>query len=141
MVTLPSTLEKKAIVPIQRLTLLQMKERRERGLCYDCDKKWGLGHKCMATRLFIMECTDSSEEEEVQLLPNPSNSKDDSVHLEYAMSLESVLGVSIHALSGSPTSKTMQLVGSVNGYSMVILIDIGSTHNFMNPSISRRDHL
>ena len=33
-------------IPIKRLTPAQMDERRKRGLCYNYDEKWGVGHKC-----------------------------------------------------------------------------------------------
>ncbi|KAA8540064.1 hypothetical protein F0562_026756 [Nyssa sinensis] len=59
----PPTLDTKALVPVQRLSPLQMTERRARGLCYNCDEKWGPGHKCKSARLFILECADSEEEE------------------------------------------------------------------------------
>lgn len=41
-----------------------MKERLENDLCYNCDKKWGLGHKCKVTQLFIIECEVSTNEDE-----------------------------------------------------------------------------
>ncbi|KAJ0034380.1 hypothetical protein Pint_26460 [Pistacia integerrima] len=50
--------EKRAIVLVQRLSPSQMNERRDKGLCYNCDDKWALGHKCKSTRLFIMECDE-----------------------------------------------------------------------------------
>ena len=43
----PSNLyEKRVIVPIQRLSPSEMKKRRDKGLCYNCDDKWAQGHKC-----------------------------------------------------------------------------------------------
>lgn len=32
-----------------------MKERRYKGLCYYCDAKWNLGHKCQNPRLYLLE--------------------------------------------------------------------------------------
>ena len=55
--------EKRALVPIQRLNPGQMTERREKGLCYNCDEKWGNGHKCKSARLFLMEGENSNYEE------------------------------------------------------------------------------
>ncbi|KAJ6865748.1 hypothetical protein NC652_037308 [Populus alba x Populus x berolinensis] len=60
----------KALVPIQCLSPVQMKERRVRGLCYNCDERWGSGHKCKSAHLFIMECEDS-EGEELQPIQQP----------------------------------------------------------------------
>ncbi|XP_075659161.1 uncharacterized protein LOC142629051 [Castanea sativa] len=42
-------------VPLQRLTGAQMEERRKRGLCYNCDDKWQMGHKCKGAKLFLLE--------------------------------------------------------------------------------------
>ena len=44
-----------------RLTLEQFKERREKGLCFNCEKKCSKGHKCAEKKLFYIDC----EEEEV----------------------------------------------------------------------------
>ena len=42
-------------MPIKRLTPAQTDERRKRGLCYNCDEKWGVGHKCKNAKLFLLE--------------------------------------------------------------------------------------
>jgi hypothetical protein len=43
------------LMAIQILTPMQMSERRKKGLCYHCDKKWSVGHKCKTMKLYIME--------------------------------------------------------------------------------------
>jgi hypothetical protein len=35
----------RAVVPVQKITPLQMEERRKKGLCYNCDSRWNLGHR------------------------------------------------------------------------------------------------
>ncbi|KAJ0082471.1 hypothetical protein Patl1_10882 [Pistacia atlantica] len=127
---------------VQRLSSLQMKERRAKGLCYKCDDKWGSCHKCKFARLFfIMDCA-YSEEDEPQPVQQPPllegvevPSGGEEVDPELAPE------ISIHALAGSPSPKTMCILGHVNGCVIVILIDTGSTHNFMDPSIQLRVHL
>ncbi|KAJ0101884.1 hypothetical protein Patl1_05728 [Pistacia atlantica] len=135
----PSSLpEKRAIVPVQRLSPSQMKERRDKGLCYNCDDKWGLGHKCKSAWLFIMECDESSDDE----LPkfevadvSASKSKEETPIVELEPR------ISIHALFGSPKPKTMRFLGHIYGRAIVILVDTGNTHNFMDPSVIQRAHL
>ena len=51
------------MVSIKKLNLGHMRERRENRLCYNCDEKWGPGHKCKSARLFIMEGEASDYEE------------------------------------------------------------------------------
>ena len=48
-------LEAKSKIPIKRLTPTQMDERRKKGLCYNCDEKWAVGHKCKIAKLFLLE--------------------------------------------------------------------------------------
>jgi hypothetical protein len=57
------------------------------------------------------------------------------------VNLEAAIEISIHALVGSPSPKTMCILGRVNGYVVVLLIDTGGIHNFMDPSIQQRAHL
>ena len=48
-------IESKSKISIKRLTPAQMDERRKRGLCYNCDEKWRVGHKCKYAKLFLLE--------------------------------------------------------------------------------------
>ena len=48
-------IKSKPKIPIKRITLAQIDERRKRGLCYNCDEKWGVGHKCKNAKLFLLE--------------------------------------------------------------------------------------
>ncbi|KAG6742300.1 hypothetical protein POTOM_053170 [Populus tomentosa] len=131
----------KALVPIQCLSPVQMKERRVRGLCYNCDERWGPGHKCKSARLFIMECEDS-EGEELQPIQQPQLLEEtDSLSGGNEVNSKTAPEISIHALAGSSSLKIMRILGYVNGCAMVILIDTGSTHNFMDPSIQQQAHL
>lgn len=134
----PSPPEKRAIVPVQRLSPSQMKERRDKGLCYNCDEKWALGHNCKSARLFIMECDGSSHDEVPNFEVaegNASKSKEETPIVE----LEP--GISIHALLGSPNPKPIRFLGHICGRVVVILVDTGSTHNLMDPSVIQKAHL
>ena len=43
-----------------RLTPQKMEEKREKGICYSCDRKYTKGHKCVEKKLIYIDC----EEEE-----------------------------------------------------------------------------
>ena len=43
--------------------------------------------------------------------------------------------LSLHAMEGEPTPRTIRLLGHVNKKSVSVLIDTGSTHNFMDPRV------
>jgi hypothetical protein len=40
---------------VQRISPTQMRERRKKGICSNCDEKWHVGHKCKTPKLFLME--------------------------------------------------------------------------------------
>ena len=41
-----------------RLNPQQLEEKREKGLCYSCDRKYTKGHKCAENKLFYIDCED-----------------------------------------------------------------------------------
>lgn len=61
--------EPKVIVQVQKLSPTQMKERSDKGMNYNCNDKWAREHKCRAAKLFIMECEDLGNEEDIQSTP------------------------------------------------------------------------
>jgi hypothetical protein len=50
-----------------RLRPQQMDERREKGLCFNCDIKYSKGHKCGEKKLLYIDC-----EEEEDSVPKPT---------------------------------------------------------------------
>ena len=50
-------------------------------------------------------------------------------------------GITLYALSGTPTVGTMRVMGKVKHKSVVILIDLGSTHNFVDSSLFSQLHI
>ena len=51
------------------------------------------------------------------------------------VSQEEEVGITLYALIGTPIPGTMRVKGNVNGNGLVILIDTGSTHNFVDASL------
>lgn len=124
---------------VQR-TPAEMAFRREKGLCYNCDEKWHIGHRCKGkVMLFIAEdqapSPDSMEHEVAEdpgtaVLDNPEPSVDsDCSH------------ISLHALAGLPSSETFRIYGTIRNAMLTILVDSGSTHNFLQPRIAQFLHL
>jgi hypothetical protein len=118
-------------LPVQRISPTQMRERREKGLCYNCDDKWHLAHKCKPPKLFLMSSTEP--------LPNDTLEDLGLDHLDKAAPvLEPIIQevvdpeITLHAISGSLAPKTMCFFGSIRSKKLVILLDSDSTHNFIN---------
>ena len=45
---------------------------------------------------------------------------------------EEDVGITLYALIGTPTPGTMRVRGKINGSRLVLLVDTGSTHNFVD---------
>ena len=65
-----SKTDQKLKLPLQRLTSAQMEVMRKLGLCYNCDEKWQMGHRCKGAKLFLLEGWDMEIEQKsgVQLV-------------------------------------------------------------------------
>lgn len=130
----------KAVVPIKMINSIQMKERRDKGLCYYCDSKWNPGHKCRNPKLFLIEEVEGEDLEETE---NPKQvgiveEKDEELH---TLGETLILEISLHALKGSSNPRTMRVKGKVAGQWVVTLVDSGSIHNFLDSYVARRAKL
>ena len=47
-----------------RLTPQLLEEKREKGLCYNCDRKYIKGHKCAEKKLFYIDCEEEEENDQ-----------------------------------------------------------------------------
>ena len=88
----------------RKLSWTEMQVRREKGLCYNYDERFGLGHRCKKQQLFILELMEEMEE----------NSGAVELDLEREPP-QAVLEISLHALSGVSTPRTMRVTGLVRG--------------------------
>ncbi|KAL5723121.1 hypothetical protein ACHQM5_006555 [Ranunculus cassubicifolius] len=116
---------------IKRLSPAEIQERRSKGLCYNCDEVWSLKHKCKAKQLFLI-VEDSEEPTELSDTasdPAPSDSSAPAIPAEVAISL--------NALSGNVSYQTLLLKGNVKNRNMTMLVDTGSTHNFLDTNTAK----
>uniref|UniRef100_A0A2N9J8Y4 Reverse transcriptase n=1 Tax=Fagus sylvatica TaxID=28930 RepID=A0A2N9J8Y4_FAGSY len=84
-------------VIVQKLTPMQMSERRKKGLCFNCDEKWNPDHKCARRRIYEM----------------------------------------VAVTEGSPAPNTMRVTSKIKQGKAVVLLDTGSTHNFLDWKLAR----
>jgi hypothetical protein len=127
-------------LPIQRISPAQMKERRDKGLCYYCDDRWLPGHKCKSPRLFLMSGLELPSEDPSDEVFYDSTDGVDAVP-EFDIVECKDPEISISAISGSSRSKSMRLLGVLQSHVVSILIDSGSTHNFLDPAFLAKINL
>jgi hypothetical protein len=117
-----------------------MKERCEKGLCYNCDECWHPGHKCKSPRLFLLsglelQLDDTGEEvfydstKVVEPIP-----KFDVVECKE-------MEISLNVISSSARAKSMWLLGLLHNHQAGILVDSRNTYNFLDPVLLTRVQL
>ena len=81
-------------------------ERRRKGLCFNCDEQYAPGHTC--ARLFYLETVDEAEVEALTAELAAAAITEAGV-TTYAPVDASAFVVSLHAMAGIKTAKTMLL--------------------------------
>ncbi|XP_043725863.1 uncharacterized protein LOC122672458 [Telopea speciosissima] len=104
-------------LPIKRMSIGEMQERRAKGLCYNCNEHFVPGHRC--------KC--GPEEEEETTLVN-----------DVAEEVEEIPEISLHAICGVKTPETMRVVGRLGHVAVTVLVDSGSTHNFLSLKVAKK---
>lgn len=115
-------------IPLKRLTTEEMAVRRDQGLCYHCDEKWSHGHRCKP-RLHILIADEDLE-------PSSGPSALDS-HTGSAIDTLLTPQISLNAMEGTPAPQIFCLLGSLSHHQVVILVDGGSTHNFIQSRVAK----
>jgi hypothetical protein len=127
-----------APLKIQKLTRAEMVERQLKGLCYNCDDKYFLGHKCKEQKLFMAISEDISEEDVETPLVSESLEITDITPPSDPPEVEPV--ISLNALTSFSTPQTLKLIGYIKHRKVIILVDNGSTHNFIHRRIAQETH-
>ncbi|GJZ53419.1 transposon ty3-G gag-pol polyprotein [Tanacetum coccineum] len=113
-----------ALPPIHRISNQEAYECHKKGLCYYCDERYVQGYKCSKPQLFMIEdapvATDEPDETGVE---------------------DPLAKISFHAITGAPTPQTLRLPGQIKNKDVVVLVDGGSTHNFIDQALVDRFRL
>eukprot|EP00253_Pinus_taeda_P022424 PITA_22424 len=114
-----------------RLTPQQLEEKRAKGLCYSCDSKYTKGHKCAEKKLFYIDCEEEEENEQ-------ERSKEEDILQKQSLDEEKMNPtISCNALAGITTPQTIKIEGQIKKKKVIMLIDSGSTHNFIHYKVAK----
>jgi hypothetical protein len=127
-----------APLKIQKLTRAEMDECQLKGLCYNCDDKYFPSHKCKEQNLFMAISEEISEEDEETPSMSESPESTDITPPSDPPEVEPV--ISLNALTGFSTPQTLKLIGYIKHRKVIILVDSGSTHNFIHRRIAQETH-
>ncbi|RWW70945.1 hypothetical protein BHE74_00021346 [Ensete ventricosum] len=96
---------------------------RQRAYVGICDEPWSRDHRFKKGRLLMIEPIQESKEEDPE--PEQKDTKKDP---------QPVIST-VYALVGHTNPQTMKIEGFLEQQPVIVLIDIGSTNNFMNNKV------
>jgi hypothetical protein len=123
---------------IQKLTRDEMAERQLKGLYYNCDDKYFSGHKCKEQKIFMAISEYISEEDVETPIVLESPKITDITPPSDPPEVEPI--ISLNALTGFSALQTLKLIGYIKHRKVIILVDSGSTHNFIHRCIAQEAH-
>lgn len=100
----------------KKLTPAEMAERRAKRLCFNCDDLYTPGHVCSPVLFYIMPVAEGENKEDEWLE-------------------EDELEISLNAMNGEQTEQTFQVQADIAKGTGWVLLDTGSTHNFIKSSL------
>ncbi|KAL5785695.1 hypothetical protein ACOSQ2_008087 [Xanthoceras sorbifolium] len=116
-------LQKKGVTNFRgKITSQEVRKRREKGLCYYCDERFIPGNSCQRPQMVMIEDMEDINEETQEGLNEQSHE-------------ELIPKISFHAIAGTTHPQTIRLQGRKKGKEVTILVDGGSTHNFVDQSL------
>ncbi|KAJ8759795.1 hypothetical protein K2173_009896 [Erythroxylum novogranatense] len=110
-------------------TVTEIEERKKKGLCYWCRAKYSFGHKCTRSQLYQLLIEGEDAEEDFE------DCQDNPELLLADATLEEMPTLSLHAMLGSAGYDTMRIQAMIGNKSVVILVDSGSAHNFVDAAL------
>ena len=116
---------------IRRLTEREVQQKREKGLCFRCDDKWMVGHRCRRKELSVLISQDDEHGEELEL--NTEMQTEELAHTELVEEIQPE--ISFNSVMGFTSPRTLKMLGLILGKEVVVMIDPGATHNFVSREV------
>ena len=115
--------------PVRRLSWEEMQRRRLQGLCFNCNERFTAGHRCQGPRILMLE---GYEDDNNVIYDEVNEERNTGRHQEENLEPE----ITLHALTGWSAPKTMRVAARIGDHDVIILIDSGSTHNFLSERLA-----
>ncbi|KAI5405361.1 hypothetical protein KIW84_052223 [Lathyrus oleraceus] len=109
-----------------------MQLRRAKGLCYWCDDKFSFTHKCPNRQLMLLHYDDTEDDQLSGDILKPSDFSTDSIP-----TVEPEHHLSLNAMKGDSHMGMLRFSGLIENIKVQVLIDGGSSDNFLQPRIAK----
>ncbi|TYK05651.1 Retrotransposable element Tf2 [Cucumis melo var. makuwa] len=119
---------------VKRLSDSEFRARLDKGLCFRCNDKYSLGHRCKAKTNRELMFFITNEDEEL----GTEEEKEDEVTEEAELGSLVIKGgseISLRTILGFTSKGTMKIRGMISGREIIILIDSEATHNFIHRGV------
>jgi len=129
---------------LKRLTPADIQFYREKGICFTCDEKYSPNHRCANKHYFLFQCEDEIPSEPdpnvqgQQIVQNQSEEFDQTPQSE---EFDQTPHLSYNAMKSTTVRGTIRFTGFIQGHKIQILIDEGSSDNFIQPIVAKFLHL
>lgn len=105
--------------------------RRAKGLCFTCGERWGKDHKCApAIQLHVVQ--------ELLEVLQVDDSLSDSLEDDSPQTAPTLMAISQQAISSTESPVSFRIRGWVQGVEVLMLIDSGSSHSFVDSALSQQ---
>lgn len=116
---------------IKCISSAEMQLRREKGLCYWCDEKFSLAHKCPNRQVMMLQIDDGEDE----IVKDPDNNQPHMTPHEIELPTNDH-HLSLNAMKGTSSMGILRFTGQIGHISAQVLVDGGSSDNFLQPRIA-----
>lgn len=116
-------------LPVVHVSVAEKAERSRLGFFWYCSEKWVAGHSCKRNFLAYM----GTEEDDIE--------HDDSEEPAQDSEIITTDLSHMYSMDGTPRASSLEFQGMLGNMAVVILVDTGSTHNFLHPRVAEKCQL
>ncbi|KAJ0555261.1 putative nucleotidyltransferase, Ribonuclease H [Helianthus annuus] len=130
MALLPTPAPNKMLKNVKKVPAKIAEEKRAKGECFWCNEKYSPTHNCKFKHLYNIELLGEEDGDDSEFKGMEQDFSE--------VQTEGEAQLSVYAMTGVTSFSTMRVVGTIGTRQIHILIDSGSTHNFVSSKLASK---